>query len=356
MDWNNLVADVQKILSVHFTKGRGGKKINKIVLHYNAGNLTVEQCYSVWQTREASAHYQVEESGRIGQLVWDADTAWHCGVFSENQQSIGIEHANYSNGCISDKCLDAGAHLVAALCKYYGLGRPEWLKNVYPHKYFKATGCPGQIYGSQKDAYIKRAKYWYDVMTGAAQEQKPVEEAKPVKALPDALKNYTDVDPDAWYVDALAEAVTAGYLKGYNSTKMGPNDPVLRGQAVCMIANAAGFKAEHPFEDVVASPYYYDSVEWAKENGVINSDQENFRPNDNCTRQEFITMLYNWKGTKPSSEPTNYSDWSSVADWAKDSMAWAVEKKIVSGNDNKLFSTSNCSRAEAAVMLVRLLK
>lgn len=168
MDWINLKADVNKILTKHFTVGRGGKKIDKIVVHYNAGNLTVEGCYSVWQTRQASAHYQVEESGRIGQLVWDKDTAWHASNFNQNQRSIGIEHANYSNGTISSKCLDAGAHLVAALCKYYGLGRPQWLVNVFPHKYFAATSCPGQIYGSQKDAYIQRAQQWYDSMTGTA--------------------------------------------------------------------------------------------------------------------------------------------------------------------------------------------
>ena len=168
MDWINLKADVNKILTKHFTAGRGGKKIDKIVVHYNAGNLTVEGCYSVWQTRQASAHYQVEESGRIGQLVWDKDTAWHASNFNQNQRSIGIEHANYSDGTISNNCLDAGAHLVAALCKYYGLGRPQWLVNVFPHKYFAATSCPGQIYGSQKDAYIQRAQQWYDSMTGAA--------------------------------------------------------------------------------------------------------------------------------------------------------------------------------------------
>ena len=168
MDFANLKADVNKILNKHFTSGRGGKKIDKIVVHYNAGNLTVEGCYSVWQTRAASAHYQVEESGRIGQIVWDKDTAWHAGNFNQNQRSIGIEHANYRNGTISNKCLDAGAHLVAALCKYYGLGRPQWLVNVFPHRYFASTSCPGQIYGSQKDAYIQRAQQWYDSMTGGA--------------------------------------------------------------------------------------------------------------------------------------------------------------------------------------------
>lgn len=166
-NWDTLEADVNRILTTHFTKGRGGNRVNKVVVHYNAGNLTVEGCYSVWQSRAASAHYQVEDGGRIGQLVWDSDTAWHASNFPANQTSIGIEHANRSDGTISEACLDNGAHLVAAVCKHYGLGRPEWLRNVFPHKYFAATSCPGQIYGSQRDAYIRRAQQWYDSMTGS---------------------------------------------------------------------------------------------------------------------------------------------------------------------------------------------
>lgn len=166
-DWNKLEADVNKILTKHYTPGRSGAKVNKVIVHYNAGNLTTEGCYSVWQTREASAHYQVEDDGRVGQLVWDSDTAWHAGDWNANITSIGIEHANKSDGTITEACLDNGAHLVAACCKYFGLGRPQWLKNVFPHKHFQSTSCPGQIYGSQKDAYIKRAQQWYDYMTGS---------------------------------------------------------------------------------------------------------------------------------------------------------------------------------------------
>lgn len=165
-NWEKCEADVNKILTKHFSKGRSGRKVEFIGIHYNAGNLTVEGCYSVWQTREASAHYQVEDDGRIGQLVWDRDTAWAMGDWDANCKSISIEHANKSDGTITEACLDNGAHLVAALCKSYGLGRPEWLKNVFPHKYFSATACPGQIYGSQKNDYIKRAQYWYDKMSG----------------------------------------------------------------------------------------------------------------------------------------------------------------------------------------------
>lgn len=175
MDWTNVVADEQRILPVHFTEGRGGHAIDKIVIHHNAGDLTIEDAYRTWLDREASAQYQVESSGRIGQLVWDTDTAWHCGVFEQNQRSIGIEHADDSSNPwhISDACLDAGAHLVAALCRFYKLGRPEWGRNLFGHSDFASTECPASLAvgGSQHDEYVARAQHWYDVMAGAATEQ-----------------------------------------------------------------------------------------------------------------------------------------------------------------------------------------
>ena len=169
MDWVNLEPDLYRLMNVHYTSGRAGRSITKIVLHHNGGTLTTEQCYQVWQTREASAHYQVEITGRIGQLVNDSDTAWHAGNQDANQTSIGIEHANNAlapNWTVSDATLDAGAHLVAALCRYYNLGRPEWGQNVFGHKNFYATDCPGALAGTQNAAYMARASYYYDNLTG----------------------------------------------------------------------------------------------------------------------------------------------------------------------------------------------
>ena len=167
-DWETLQPDDYRLLDKHYTAGRGGYTIDKIVLHHNAGNLSIDGCWNVWQTREASAHYQVDANGRIGQLVNDCDTAWHAGDWAANCSSIGIEHADISSSPwrISDATLDNGAHLVAALCRYYGLGRPEYGRNVFFHSDFQATSCPASIAGTQRDAYLSRAGQWYDAMTG----------------------------------------------------------------------------------------------------------------------------------------------------------------------------------------------
>ncbi|RYQ36616.1 N-acetylmuramoyl-L-alanine amidase [Bifidobacterium pseudolongum] len=167
-NWDTLEADENLILNKHYTGGRNGKSIDKVIIHHNGGNLSIRGCYDTWQTREASAHYQVDSNGRIGQYVWDSDTAWHAGNYDANCTSIGIEHADISTNPwrVSDACLDNGAHLTAAVCKFYKLGRPQLNKNVFFHKQFSATECPASLAGSQKDAYIKRAQEWYDKMTG----------------------------------------------------------------------------------------------------------------------------------------------------------------------------------------------
>ena len=56
---------------------------------------------------------------------------------------------------------------MAALCKRYGLGRPQWGVNVFPHSHFSATACPASIAGDQCADYMAKAQAYYDSMTGS---------------------------------------------------------------------------------------------------------------------------------------------------------------------------------------------
>lgn len=178
MNFETLEADENLIMNKHFTYGRNGESIRYVVVHYNWGDLSIRDCYDVWQTRPASAHYQVDRNGRIGQLVWDRDTAWHAGNFNANTRSIGIEHANGSGGNregdLTAAAIDAGAHLVAAVCKFYKLGVPEWKVNVFPHNHFSATACPGPLGRHQRDEYMRKAVSYYHQMVGTPEPEKPV--------------------------------------------------------------------------------------------------------------------------------------------------------------------------------------
>lgn len=165
-DWETLQPDATYWMKKHYAPGRGGRKIEKIVIHHNAGNLSLKQIYDVWQIRQASAHYQIDAQGRVGQYVRDADTAWAVGG-GMNSSTISIEHANNRfapSWTVSEATLDNGAHLVAALCKHFQLGPPRWGINVFPHQAFYPTACPGALAGSQNAAYMAHARYWYEQM------------------------------------------------------------------------------------------------------------------------------------------------------------------------------------------------
>lgn len=185
-NWDTLQPDTVKILNTHYNEGRDGKEIKKIVVHHNGANLSIQRIWEVWQTRKASAHYQVTSDGTIGQLVWDRNTAWHSGNRATNQESIGVEHANSGNATspLTRATLENGAHLVAALCRHYKLGRPQWKVNVFPHSSFTSTDCPGTIASSQRDEYMARAQHWYDTMTGATPKPKPAPTTRVTKAPP----------------------------------------------------------------------------------------------------------------------------------------------------------------------------
>lgn len=164
ISWVDLIAD-HNIWIDNFDEGRGGFALDRVVIHHNAGKaMTHAGVYGAFTNNGTSAHYNVDIDGNICQFVNDSDTAWHCpGV---NKKSIGIEHANCSGAeggwDVGDETIDAGAHLTAAICRAYGLGRPEWRSNVFPHSDFYSTACPASLRDKYSGEYIEKAQAYYD--------------------------------------------------------------------------------------------------------------------------------------------------------------------------------------------------
>lgn len=178
-DWFNLEPDRYRLMNKHYTPGRNGRRIDKVVIHHNAGVLSIDQIWQVWQDRQASAHYQVESGGRIGQLVNDWDTAWHAANTFINETSIGIEVSNSGYAAqdwpITSTAVEEAAHLTAALHHGYNLGRPRSGVTVRYHREFTGTSCPHHLApgGKYHAKFWERVLYWYDAMTKTAPAPKP---------------------------------------------------------------------------------------------------------------------------------------------------------------------------------------
>lgn len=129
----------------HFTSGRSGAKINKIVIHHMA-TTNYDIVPSIWKTREASAHYGIGKNGEIRAYVDESNTAWHAGNWNANISSIGIEHVNTTGEptwLVAQATIDASARLCADISKRYGLGNLVVGKNLFSHSDFSSTACCG---------------------------------------------------------------------------------------------------------------------------------------------------------------------------------------------------------------------
>ncbi|MBR0140190.1 MAG: S-layer homology domain-containing protein, partial [Firmicutes bacterium] len=111
----------------------------------------------------------------------------------------------------------------------------------------------------------------------------------------DPTTMFFDIDPDAYYVEALSWAFNNGIVEGVEPHTFAPNKTVTRGQAVTMLYRYAKASAEGscPFADVAEGAYYYEPVIWAYENGITEGTSDTaFSPAKPCTRGQTVTFLH----------------------------------------------------------------
>ena len=164
------------------------------------------------------------------------------------------------------------------------------------------------------------------------------------KPLPDALKGYIDLDPNAWYIPYIEKVVKAGIMSGTDSKHFKPNDVCTRAQCIVTLARKLGWKTDDvlPFKDIAS--WYTAAIVEAFNRGVA-SKAEYFRPDSAAKREDFATFMWRAKG-KPDAKPCE-----EASDYAKTAMGWAIERGIITGKPRP---KEALTRAEAAAMLSRL--
>lgn len=174
-DWDAQEFD-ERILTKHYTAPRRDK-VRFIVAHHmtvlgKGDGKANDKCYSIWQNRQASAHYGVD-GDYLMQFVWDKNAAWSTAKTYGNHAGISIEHANSSLGPgweISEKTWKNGAKLAAYLHVTHKLGRPTSTGfgtggTMRTHQSFYATSCPGPWFKTNWSKYVKEAQRVYDEIT-----------------------------------------------------------------------------------------------------------------------------------------------------------------------------------------------
>lgn len=133
-------------------------KIDTIIIHHMAGNLSVESCGAGFSSpaREASSNYAIGTDGRVGMYVEEANRSWCSSNREVDHRGISIEVANDSGSPdwhVSDKALAKLIDLCEDICRRNGIPRLNFTGdktgNLTMHKYYAATACPGPYLGSK---------------------------------------------------------------------------------------------------------------------------------------------------------------------------------------------------------------
>lgn len=137
--------------------------IDSVAIHIMAGNLTIESCGELFQTRKGSSNYGIGSDGRIAMYVEEGDRSWCTSSAGVDNRSVTIEVANTEAKYpwpVSEKAYQSLITLLVDICrrngipgllwkddKTYGIaasrGGPVSKQNMFAHRWFEAKECPG---------------------------------------------------------------------------------------------------------------------------------------------------------------------------------------------------------------------
>lgn len=143
-------------------------KKKSVTLHHNGGRLSHAGVLSVWQTRPASAHFDVDAKGAVAQYVKVNEYAWAVGNLKGNQETISIEMANATvspGWTVAETTWQSAARLAGWLF-FKVVGERPTKDNLFYHKHWASTDCAGPYMDKVYDKVLKAAQTAYDTFKG----------------------------------------------------------------------------------------------------------------------------------------------------------------------------------------------
>ncbi|WP_206458863.1 S-layer homology domain-containing protein [Anaerovorax sp. IOR16] len=164
-----------------------------------------------------------------------------------------------------------------------------------------------------------------------------------------------------WAKDAIAYVTEKGYFSGTTSTTFSPNKFMTRGMVVTVLYRVAGepsLSNLSNFSDVNSNDYYAEAVAWCESQNIVKGVSEtNFSPNTVITREQLSKIIYEYAKSKgmdvsKKGDLKKFTDAASISEYAEDAVSYAVAMGIISGRGNNTLDTkSSATRAEFARIL-----
>ena len=107
---------------------------------------------------------------------------------------------------------------------------------------------------------------------------------------------FTDVAADSWYYDSVAYVYEKGLMGGTGDGLFAPDLTTSRAMIVTILyrlENSPAVTTSAGFTDVAADTWYTDAVNWANANGIVTGYGDGrFGPEDTITREQMAVILY----------------------------------------------------------------
>ena len=182
----------------------------------------------------------------------------------------------------------------------------------------------------------------------------------------DMLARFSDVDYTKWFTPAVETMLNTGLMTGASEYYFMPDNTLTKAQVAQILYNFANrpyMEDVVSYNDVNTGAWFAPAIAWCKMSGMIVEDGSgNFGPDDPITREEMITMLYRYLQTTgvasasaDHSALSSYSDSGQIADYAQESLNWAVSGGYITGMGNDVLSPASfTTRAQMAQILTRI--
>ncbi|OOB77222.1 MAG: hypothetical protein BEN18_10770 [Epulopiscium sp. Nuni2H_MBin001] len=177
--------------------------------------------------------------------------------------------------------------------------------------------------------------------------------------------NFNDIKQSSWYYWDVVNVSELGLMTGVSETNWAPNENVTRAQLATILNRLDGepiATATNKFADVVDNVWYTNSINWAVGADIYGGFEDGtFRPNDDVTREQLATIMYNYSvqsglDVSIKGSLSNFSDSDKVASWATPAVEWAIGAGILGGKDqNNLDPKGTATRAEMAAVMTRFI-
>ena len=177
---------------------------------------------------------------------------------------------------------------------------------------------------------------------------------------------FNDVPESYWAYDAIQYVYGEGLMAGTSGSTFNPEGTTTRGQIVTILWRLSGSPVVNylmDFDDVDPAAYYAEAIRWATSEGIAGGYGGGvFGPDDPITREQLAVMLHRYaqhEGYDVSiGEDTNilsYADAFTVSEYAVSALQWACGAGIISGtgDGSTLTPQGEATRAQAATVLMR---